>query len=142
MPRAEDAIEFYGHPQVLATHRTTFEVTKKDRLTPRGDCVIGVRATKACRDLDEELKLLLGNDRARVLLAIEVGGMRFEVAARGDCRLTLTHEEDVVVRRSDFVCPRTLVVRASAAASDVPREIVRALRNPSTKGTLVVRAEL
>jgi hypothetical protein len=52
----------------------------------------------------------------------------------------LTHPTDVVVRKSDYFCSRTLAVRADKAASDLSRELVEKLKNPKqeTKITLTV----
>ena len=50
----------WGHENVRATHRSTFEVTKDDYLTPRGDCIVGIRSEAAARDLPEWLRMLLG----------------------------------------------------------------------------------
>ncbi len=52
----QDDVTFYGHPNVRSLHPKTIEITKDEHLTPRGDCIIGVRANKACADLDEALK--------------------------------------------------------------------------------------
>ncbi|HIG98004.1 TPA: DUF371 domain-containing protein, partial [Candidatus Woesearchaeota archaeon] len=34
----------HGHPNILATHRTTLEITKDSELTTRGNCVVAVAA--------------------------------------------------------------------------------------------------
>ncbi len=117
----------YGHPNITAKHRTTLQVTKDEEITLRADCVIGVRADKSVRDLSQELKshLLEGGS---VSIGISVREMEFHLEAMGDPRLRLTHARDVVVRKSDFVDDRTLVIRSSAAARDLPREMVRAMR--------------
>jgi hypothetical protein len=44
----------------------------------------------------------------------------------------------MVVRKSDFVSGRTLAIGASAAAKDVPRGMVKALRNDIAKGYLEI----
>ncbi len=117
----------YGHPNITAKHRTTLQVTKDEEITPRADCIIGVRADKAVRDLSQELKSHL-IEGGSVSITISVGGMEFRLEAVGDPRLRLTHARDAVVRRSDFVDDRTLVIRSSAAARDLPREMVRVMR--------------
>ena len=55
----QDEIIFYGHPNVRSTHTRTIEITKAPTLSLRGDCIIGVNANKACRDLKPRLKHLL-----------------------------------------------------------------------------------
>ncbi len=117
----------YGHPNITARHRTTLQLTKDEEITLRADCVVGVRANKSVRDLSQELKSHL-IEGGSVEITISAGGMEFRLEAMGDPRLRLTHTRDVVVRRSDFVDDRTLVIRSSAAARDLPREMVRAMR--------------
>jgi hypothetical protein len=41
-----EKINAVGHPNVLATHEKTIEITKEDFLTPTGDCIIGINADK------------------------------------------------------------------------------------------------
>ena len=71
-----------------------------------------------------------------------VGDRTFEVRADGDPRLELSHPSDIVVRRSDFISGRTLAVHADAAAKDIPRDMVRLLRDPSTAGRLEIEVAL
>ncbi|MBM4400405.1 MAG: DUF371 domain-containing protein, partial [Crenarchaeota archaeon] len=56
-------------------------------------------------------------------------------------QLTLSHPTDMVIRKSDYVCNRTLAVHADKAAQDLSRELVEKLRNPQQKVkiTLIAR---
>ncbi|MCD6301577.1 MAG: DUF371 domain-containing protein, partial [Staphylothermus sp.] len=54
-----DVLYGRGHPNIRATHKTTLEITKEPHVTPRGDCIIAVNATKATKDLDPELKNII-----------------------------------------------------------------------------------
>ena len=51
-----DFVEFFGHPLIKATHETTFEITKEEKISLKGDCIIGVKANKSCKDLNDQLK--------------------------------------------------------------------------------------
>jgi len=133
-----ERIAFRGHPMVLALHPMTIEVTTDTRLTSRGDCIVGVAAEKGCEGLRSETKRALASSDARVSLRMVVAGQSFAFEARGDPRLTLTHPHDIVIRKSDYVSDRTLVVGADAAAKDIPRGMVRLLRNPETTGYLEI----
>ncbi len=133
---ARDSVTFRGHPMVRSTHPTTIEVTTEGRLTENGDCIIGVGASKGCGQLDARVRERLRRKETRVTLRILVGSRSFEVWAAGDPRLELSHPHDMVIRRSEFVSDRTLAVRSSAAAKDVPRDMVRMLRDPDTVGRL------
>ena len=48
---AQEIIRCRGHPLVLGTHPTTFEVTREDHLTENGNCIIGIAADKGCAGL-------------------------------------------------------------------------------------------
>jgi len=129
---------FHGHPMVRSAHPTTIEVTTEDRLTPKGDCILGVGASSGCAQLGAEVKGLLRTAGSTVTIRFVVGESTFEVKAEGDPRLELSHPSDIVIRRSDFISDRTLAVHADAAAKDVPRGIVRLLRDPATVGRLEI----
>jgi hypothetical protein len=127
----------FGHHNVSATHRTTIELTKEDFLTHTGDCIIGVRGDKACSDLPEKFKELLKLGR-KVKITLECNGFKDIITARGDPRLTLESPTSLVIRKSDYVCGRTLAVRADKAAADLDRKLIESLRNG---GRLVTKLE-
>ena len=135
-----ERVTFSGHRNITATHKTTFEITKSKSLTKRGDCIIGVAADKACADLDQRVKDALRKGGV-VYLTICIGDLSFKVRAEGSPQLTLTDEEDIVVRRSSYTCPRTLAVRADAAACDIPRSLVNLLRSEGCRGYLLIEVE-
>ena len=80
----QDDVTFYGHPNVRSLHAKTIEITKDEHLTPRGDCIIGVRANKACADLDEALKHRLKSNSAVVRIEVMVGNESFLITGMGD----------------------------------------------------------
>lgn len=117
----------YGHPNITARHRSTMQVTKDEEIGPRADCIIGVRANKSVRDLSPELRShLLEGGSIHIMLI--VGDYTFSFEAEGSSRLVLNHERDAVIRRSTYIDGRTLAVRSTAAARDIPRDMIRALR--------------
>jgi len=137
-----EIIMAYGHELIQATHETTFEITKEKILTPRGDCIIAVRADKSVADLSREFKELAKKRGAEITIIIESDGEKETIRAYGDPRLTLTHPEDIVIRKSTFVCSRTLAVKADKAAKDLSRKLIEKLRNPNgkVKITLTVKS--
>jgi hypothetical protein len=136
-----ERIAFHGHPMVLALHPTTIEITTDSHLTRRGDCIVGVAAEKGCEGLRTETKRALGRLNSRVSMRIVVEDQSFALVGMGDPRLTLTHPHDIVIRKSEYVSDRTLAVRASAAAKDIPRGLVRLLRDPNATGYLEIGVE-
>ncbi len=137
----EFAIEFSGHENIRSNHKSTIEITKESHLTPRGDCIVGVNANSSCNDLPDELKEKLRDSDAKVSVTITVGVHVFSMQGRGHPDLTLTHEDDIVIRKSDFVCPRTLIVRCDKASDLLPRKMVSLLQNPKSKGVLRIAVD-
>jgi len=131
-------IEFSGHENIRSNHQKTIEITKESHLTPSGDCIVGVNASASCSDLPPSLKKKLQNPNSKVTLSIKVGTHEFHIEGRGSENLTLTHLEDIVIRKSDFICPRTLAVKCDKASDLMPREMVSLLQNPNTKGTFTI----
>jgi hypothetical protein len=121
-----------GHPAITARHRTTFMITKELEVGPKGDCIIGVAADKAGPDLPPDLKDAIRAGR-ELLITLEVEGMVEKINAKGHPLLTLDHPTDLVVRKSKFICGRTLAIGADKAAADLQRKFVFALRNPANK---------
>ncbi|HEY7507557.1 MAG TPA: DUF371 domain-containing protein [Nitrososphaera sp.] len=137
----QEDIAFFGHPNVLSLHARTVEITKEAHLTTNGDCIIGVRAQKACADVDEKIKQKLARADSLVKIEIFVGNDSYAISGAGDERLTLKNEHDIVIRKTNFVCPRTLSVRCDKASSDIPRSMVDALTDPKTKGIFRISVE-
>ncbi|WP_067960540.1 DUF371 domain-containing protein [Nitrosopumilus sp. Nsub] len=134
-------IEFFGHENIRSNHKNTIEITKESHLTPRGDCIVGVSANSSCKDLPEELKNKLKNPENTFEFLFKVEGIEFSLKGKGHPNLTLTHQEDIVLRKSDFTCPRTLSVKCDKASDLVPREMVTKLQNPKTKGLLIISTD-
>jgi uncharacterized protein len=137
----QDEVIFYGHPNIQSAHAKTIEITKDEHLTPRGDCIIGLRANKACADLDESFKHRLKSNSAIVIIEIMVGDESLLITGRGDERLSMLNAHDIVIRRTNFVCPRTLSVLCDKASSDVPRKLVNMLQDQERKGIFRITLE-
>ncbi len=127
------AIFARGHRNIQGTHRTTFEITKEATLTERGDCIIAVEATKGAVDLPLEFKEAARKKGAQIAITIEAGELKEIVRAKGSPRLRFTHPTDLVVRKTDYVCGRTLAIVADKAASDFSRKLVEKLQNSSQR---------
>lgn len=136
-----ETIYAYGHENILATHKTTLEITKETTLSKKGDCIIAVSADKALADLSRDFKANLRSADARIAILIETEENAETVNAFGDPTLILSHPTDMIVRKSNYICDRTLAVKADKAACDLPRKLVEKLRNPKQKVriTLTVR---
>ncbi|MBC7110034.1 MAG: DUF371 domain-containing protein [Archaeoglobi archaeon] len=116
-------IKARGHRNIRATHRTTLEITKDESCTPRGDCIVAVSSDKAARDLHDELREPLW---LRVVLRVPSG--REEVIEGFYPGHELTDERSIVLRKSGFICGRTLMIRCNKSAGDLSRDFVRELQ--------------
>ncbi|HIP90528.1 MAG TPA: DUF371 domain-containing protein [Candidatus Nanopusillus sp.] len=116
-----------GHPLIKAIHKSTFEITKDNYLTPNGDCIIGICASHAVCDLPEDLKehLKFGG---KIRIILEVCGNKDEIIAYGHPSLKLVDKRSIVVRKSDYIDARTLAIRANKAARDINRDLIKKLK--------------
>ncbi len=133
--------EAWGHKNILGIHSSTLEITKSRELTKRGTCVVGVRATMALADLSEEFRTLAMNGRSRITVSFFVNSLEERITGWGNSQLTLQHPQDIVVRKSRYVCDRTLCVGADRAACDLSREMIHLLGNPNQRMTVRLSVE-
>ncbi len=113
----------FGHKNILGTQRNTLEFTKDKELTLDGDCIIGVNSDFRL----EEIKRLKG----KIIVKIKVNDLIEEV----ECEVNpeFNDDEEIVIRRTEFLSGRTLGIRANKAAIDLNREMMELMKNPSQK---------
>ena len=130
-----------GHKNIQATHKTTLEFTKDKHLSKKGDCIVTVAADKALADLSAEFKENLRKPHTKLIILIEADGVIDQVNAHGSPQLILAHPTDMVIRKSDYVCNRTLAVHADKAAQDLSKALLEKLKTPQQKVkiTLIAR---
>jgi hypothetical protein len=130
----------YGHENVLSLHKTTIEVTMEPHLTKKGDCIIGVGADMGLLDLGDDFKSAARDSNARIRVTFSAGGVKETVTGRGHPDLTLSHKTDMVLRKSDFTCPRTLMIHADKSAAELDRKLINLLKDRNQK--LLVNIEV
>ena len=131
-------IPFTGHKHVLSLHEKTLEITKDDDLTPQGDCIVGINSDISCIDLPDKMKKKIQNSKTIIKFTIKIGKNSFKIQGFGSQKLTLKHVSDIVLRKSAFTCSRTIAINCDKASSDIPRDFVRLLQNPQTKGKMII----
>ena len=139
---AAEVVNAFGHRNIKATHKTTFEITKERELSVRGDCIVAVSADKGFPDFRPEFKELLRMDGAKLKVQIKVDGIVETVSAFGSSRLILAHPTNLVVRKSEYICGRTLAIRADKAARDFSRDLVARLQNPAQRVQIFLTVEV
>lgn len=131
-----------GHPNILAKHPTTFEVTKEKELTRRGDCIIGVNANKGPRDFSNQFVGLCRHDESRIQVQLQAAGIVELIDGRGSRKLTFKHSSESVCRKSSFASNRTIMIRADRAARDLNRELIDVLTRRETMLCIRITVEL
>ncbi len=99
---------------------------------------MGVNATSGCKDIPSKLKKKLKDPNSTINFSIDVGDYSFKFSGKGHKKLILSHSDDIVIRKSNFVCPRTLAVGCDKASDSIPRKIIHVLQDPKVKGTLTI----
>jgi len=120
----------FGHANVSCIHNSTIEITKENYLTTNGTCVLGINSSKACSDLDLKLKEKIW-DGAKIEVDIQVEEFYDNFYGFGNKQLPLSHESDLVFRKSDFICDRTVLINCTKSSSDLNRDLVNSLTSPN-----------
>ncbi len=128
MKIALERIKAKGHPNVKATHKTTFEITKENWLTPRGDCIIAIKASKSPREFNSELKNLLRRDDTITIVVLLTKNAYDYVIGKGSSKLTLSDKVRAVFRKSFYTSPNTVAINVNKAAKDLKRNLIDDLR--------------
>ena len=123
-----ETIHAFGHKKILCTHNTTIEITKDKHLTIKGNCILGINASKACIDLNSNLKGLIRQGN-KFKIIIKVGEHTDFFYGFGHYNLTLSNEKDMVFRKSEFICDRTVLIKCTKSSSELDRMLIKHLRN-------------
>jgi hypothetical protein len=129
MSSAVERFRAYGHPNVTATHRSTFEITAEEDLTQAGSCIIAVRSEKGAADLSREFSELLRVPGSQLETVLMCGGVIVTIRSSASPACTLDHQTDLVWRRSAFTCGRTIGIYSDYTAALLPREMITWLQH-------------
>jgi len=135
-----EVVHARGHENVTAEHASTLEVTSDDFLTPAGDCILAIEADRVPAEFSESFVAACRDADATITATLEAGRHRERVVGRGDPDLSFENERSHVIRTSDYVDDRTVMVGADAAAADVDRDLVAALAD-GAEATLTLRVD-
>ncbi|MBI2549796.1 DUF371 domain-containing protein [Candidatus Woesearchaeota archaeon] len=124
----------YGHPNILATHKTTLEITKDTQLTEKGNCIVAVWADFSLLRIKEVIGSCSSNDK--ILLTIAVAGIKEEIIAV--VNKNFGSDKEIVLRKGSFASERTLGIHANKAAAGLSRELVEKLKNSATAVSVTI----
>ena len=118
-----------GHNNVTSLHKSTFEITKDTEIGPTADCIIGVGMDQSMLDFPDDFKSRLADSNTQITVILDSENGHDEIVGWGHEDLTLTNPTDIVIRKSDYVCSRTLMIKADKAAKDIDRDLICDLKN-------------
>ena len=99
---------------------------------------MAVNAEKSLLELPDDIKEAARSGETVISLKLEAGGEEFTVSGRGHLGLTYTNPSDIVIRKSSYVCGRTLMVEADKAACDIPEDLRRVLSGDGVEVTVTI----
>lgn len=131
-----DKIYAFGHKNILSTHKTTIELTKDKSLTKKGNCIIGVNAKKACFDLNSNLKQQI-KDGKKVKVTLKVDNLQDSFYGFGNKELKLLDKNDIVFRKSNYICNRTILINCTKSSNEINPELIEKLKTPGKKISII-----
>ncbi|MHA1438502.1 MAG: DUF371 domain-containing protein [Promethearchaeota archaeon] len=131
-----DKIVAIGHKNVLSTHKTTLEITKENYLTTKGNCIIGIKASKACIDLNPILKSYIKKGK-KFKITIKIGKFIDSFYGYGSNKITLLNKYNIVFRKSNFICDRTVLINCTKSANDLNRNLINKIKKADEKFSIL-----
>ena len=125
----------YGHPNILATHKTTLEFTKDKELSLNGNCIVGV---KADFDLDILKDFIKKSKHKKIKIIIEYGNKKNKETVEAELNPDFNDNQEIVIRKTGFVSERTFAIKADKAAFDLKSELISFLKDKKNKISVVI----
>ena len=123
----------YGHPNILATHKTTIEFTKDKEITLRGNCIVGVKA-----DFEPEMLKKLAKNPKNNGISITISNNKIHEAISAEINHDFDDGMEFVIRKTDFISKRTFATGADKAAFELKRELIDFLKEKKNKIAVII----
>lgn len=124
-----EKIYAYGHHNIRCTHQKTIEITKDKSISNRATCILATNASKACFDLNEELKKKIYYAK-KIKVRIKVDNISDSFFGFGHKNLKLLSHKDLVFRKSDYICDRTVLIKCSKSSNELDQKIIEKAKIP------------
>ena len=130
-----------GHPNMTAEHKTTLEITTDKNITQRGDCIVGVRSSKNFVEISEIMKEEMRKEGSKIRVQIRINDLEEIIEGKGSPELDFTDSRAIIIRKSSFICSRTLMINSNKAARDISRDIINLMKNENSVMDVIVQVE-
>jgi uncharacterized protein len=127
-----------GHHNVTSKHKTTFEVTQDTEIGLAADCIVGVSSKVSLNDLPSQMKEAIQDEDTLIQVVLETENANDIIRGYGHPELTLDHPTDMVCRKSDYTCSRTLMIHADKAAVDLNSDLIDELASGKTLKVIII----
>ncbi len=126
----------YGHPNILATHKTTLEFTKDKDISLKGDCIVGVNSNF---ELSEIKKFIKNSINKKISITIKTKIKKEKISA--ELNPNFNSNKELVIRKADFVSERTFAIRANKAAFDLKRDLIKFLKEKKNRVSIIIETK-
>lgn len=80
-------------------------------------------------DMPPQMKDSIRNKDTQIKIILKTKSATDKITGYGHPALTLDHPTDMVCRKSDYLCSRTLMIRANKAAVDLNPDLIADLKS-------------
>ena len=133
----------YGHPNILGTHKTTFEFTKDEEISLMGDCIVGVKADFELGKLKKFIRKSIKNNNKKITITIKA--LSKSITIKETVFITINpnfnDDKEFVIRKTDFASERTFAIKANKAAFELNRDLIGFLKEKKNKISVIIENE-
>jgi hypothetical protein len=94
---------------------------------------VGICSEKGLSDFDSEFKKLAKSEKAQIICKIIWDNKMEIIKGKGHPKLTFQDPNDIVIRKSNYICDRTLMIKSNKASIDLDDELINKLKIGSTR---------
>ena len=126
----------YGHPNMLVTHKTTLEFTKDKELSLKGNCIVGV---KSDFDLQKIKDFMKKSKKKKIIMTIETADKKITEKTEAELNPNFNSDNEIVIRKTDFVSERTFAIRSNKAAFELKRDLIDYLKEKRNRISVIIK---
>lgn len=126
----------YGHPNILATHKTTLELTKDEHISLNGNCIVGVKSNF---DLKELKNITKKSKNGEIVITIGIKDKKIQEKITAKLNPGFNNDKELVVRKTDFASERTFGIKSDKAAFDLDRGLIPYLKEKNNEIVISIK---
>ena len=136
----------YGHPNILATHKTTLEFTKDKDVSLKGDCIVGVNANFDLKKLKQFIKKSIKYNNKKITIIIKTTtknnkSKKILEKISAELNTSFDSNKEIVIRKTNFISERTFAIKANKAAFDLNRDLIKFLKEKKNRVSITIETK-